>query len=253
MKKTKKLLSTLLAIIMLFGVVSIVANAASISSTSSDYGYMLATDAKISKAVGTVKVYNTHDYLNFYINSYYDDMYFFYEIYSDKKMTKLLASDYTYCDNSGTYSWSPLLKLKGVFKTGTFYGVTYAARIDDSGNATISEASLQTFKLSVNREPKFNQKMVILKSVTNTVNGPTIKWNKLSSDATKYVIYRRSMSGTKWTKVGTVKGSTLSFTDKSIKNKTVNIFTQLKHLIKTVLLQDTFTTDFIVFLQKHQQ
>ena len=233
MKITKRLLSTLLAIIMLFGVVSIVANAASVSSTSSDYGYMLTTDAKISKAVSTVKVYNTHDYINFYINSYYDDMYFFYEIYSNKKMTKLLASDYTYCDNSGTYSWSPLLKLKGVFKTGTYYGVTYAARIDDSGNAVISEASVQTFKLSVNREPKFSQKMVILKSVTNTVNGPTIKWNKLSSDATKYVIYRRSMTGTKWTKVGTVNGSTLSFTDKSVKNKNGKYIYTVKALNKS--------------------
>ena len=107
--KTKKLLSTLLAILMLFGVVSIVANAASISSTPSDYGYMVTTDAKISKSVGTVKVYGNYDYINFYINSYYDDMYFFYEIYSDKKMTKLVASDYTYCSDRGTYSWSPMI------------------------------------------------------------------------------------------------------------------------------------------------
>ena len=233
MKKTKKLLSTLLAIIMLFGVVSLVANAASISSTPSDYGYMVTTDAKISKAVGTVKVYGNYDYINFYINSYYDDMYFFYEIYSDKKMTKLVASDYTYCSDRGTYSWSPMITLKGVFKTGTFYGVTYAAEIDDAGNATISEASVATFKLSVNRSPKFNQRMVILKSVTNTVNGATIKWHKLSNDATKYVIYRRSMSGTKWTKVGTVNGSTLSFTDKSIKNKNGKYVYTVKALNKS--------------------
>lgn len=233
MKTTKRLLSTLLAIVMLFGVVSIVANAVSIDTTSTNYGYMLTTDAKISKAVSTVKVYNTHDYLNFYINSNYDDMYFFYEIYTDKKMTKLVTGDYTYCAESGSYSWSPLIKLKGVFKTGTFYGATYAARIDDYGNVTVSETSLQTFKFSVTREAKFNQKMVILKSVTNTVNGPTIKWNKLSSDATKYVIYRRSMTGTKWTKVGTVNGSTLSFTDKSIKDKNGKYIYTVKALNKS--------------------
>ncbi len=233
MKKTKRLLSTFLAIIMLFGVVSIVANAASVSTTSQDYGYMVATDAKISKSVGTVKVYGNYDYINFYINSYYDDMYFFYEIYSDKKMTKLVASDYTYCSNRGTYSWSPMITLKGIFKTGTYYGVTYAAEIDGAGNATISEDSVATFKLSVNRSPKFNQKMVPLKSVTNTVNGPTIKWHKLSTDATKYVIYRRSMSGTKWTKVGTVNGSTLSFTDKSVKNKNGKYIYTVKALNKS--------------------
>lgn len=219
MKTTKKLLPTLLAIIILFGVVSIVANAVSISTTTSNCGYMIATDAKISKTVSTVKLYGNYDYLNFYINSSCNDRYFFYEIYSDKKMTKLVASDYTYCSESGTYSWSPMLTLKGVFKTGTYYGVTYAAKIDNSGNATISETSVTTFKLSVNRSPKFNQNIVVLKSVTNTVNGPTIKWQKLSNDTTKYLIYRRSMSGTKWTRVGTVNGSTFSFTDKSVKNK----------------------------------
>ena len=36
MKTTKRLLSTLLAIVMLFGVVSIVANAVSIDTTSTD-------------------------------------------------------------------------------------------------------------------------------------------------------------------------------------------------------------------------
>ncbi len=233
MKTTKRLLSTLLAIVMLFGVVSIVANAVSIDTTSTNYGYMLTTDAKISKAVSTVKVYNTHDYLNFYINSNYDDMYFFYEIYTDKKMTKLVTGDYTYCAESGSYSWSPLIKLKGVFKTGTFYGATYAARIDDYGNVTVSETSLQTFKLSVTREAKFNQKMVILKSVTNTVNGPTIKWLKLSGEATKYAIYRRSMTGTKWTRVGIVNGSTLSFTDKSIKDKNGKYIYTVKALNKS--------------------
>ena len=233
MKKTKRLLSTFLAMIMLFGVVSIVANAASVSTTSHDYGYMVATDAKISKTVETVKVYGNYDYINFYINSHYEDKYFFYEIYSDKKMTKLVASDYTYCSERGTFSWSPMITLKGIFKTGTYYGVTYAAKIDDAGNVTISEKSVVTFKLSVNRSPKFNQKMVPLKSVTNTVNGPTIKWHKLSTDATKYVIYRRSMSGTKWTKVGTVNGSTLSFTDKSVKNKNGKYVYTVKALNKS--------------------
>ncbi len=219
MKKTKRILTTLLAVIMLFGVVVIAAEAASLSTTKTNYGYMITTDAKISKAVSTVKVYGNYDYINFYINSNYDNMYFFYEIYSDKKMTKMVASDYTYCESSGAYSWSPKIKLKGVLNSGTYYGVTYAAKIDGSGNAKISEPSLQQFKLTVNRKPEFKQQMVILKSVTTTVNGPVVKWSKLSNDVSKYVIYRRNLTGTKWTKVGTVKGSTFSFTDKSVKDK----------------------------------
>ncbi len=219
MKTTKRILTTLLAVIMLFGVVVIAAEAANLSTTKTNYGYMITTDAKISKAASTVKVYGNYDYINFYINSNYGDMYFFYEIYSDKKMTKMVASDYTYCESSGAYSWSPKIKLKGVFNSGTYYGVTYAAKIDGSGNAKISEPSLQQFKLVVNRKPEFKQQMVILKSVTTTVNGPVVKWSKLSNDVSKYVIYRRNLTGTKWTKVGTVKGSIFSFTDKSAKDK----------------------------------
>ena len=219
MKKTKRLLMTVLAVIMLFSVGVVWVEAASLDTTSHDYGYMVPTDAKISKAVSTVKVYGNYDYINFYIQSDYDDMYFFYEIYSDKKMTKLVAGDYTYCAKSGSYDYTPWLTLKGKFNTGTYYGVTYAATIDGDGNATISEPSVVTFKLVVNKKPKYNQQMVILKSVTNTANGPTIKWYKLSSTTQKYNIYRRSLTGTKWTKVATVKGSVLSYTDKSIKDK----------------------------------
>ncbi len=219
MKTTKRILTTLLAVIMLFGVVVIAAEAANLSTTKTNYGYMITTDAKISKAASTVKVYGDYDYLNFYINSNYNNMYFFYEIYSDKQMTKMVAGDYTYCKSSGEYSWSPKIKLKGVLNSGTYYGATYAAKIDGSGNAKISEPSLQQFKLVVNRKPEFKQQMVILKSVTTTVNGPVVKWSKLSNDVSKYVIYRRNLTGTKWTKAGTVKGSTLSFTDKSVKDK----------------------------------
>lgn len=219
MKTMKRTLATLLMVIMLFGVVAVAAQAASLDFTTSNYGYMIPTDYKIKKQVSTVKVYGNYDYVNFYIHSNYGDMFFFYEIYSDEKMTKLVASDYTYCEVAGDYTYTPWLTLKGKFNTGTYYGVTYAAQIDDAGNVTVSEKSVEEFKLSVNKKPKYNQQMVILKSVTNTANGPTIKWYKLSSSTQKYNIYRRSLTGTKWTKIATVKGSVFSYTDKSIKDK----------------------------------
>lgn len=232
MKKIKRVILTFFTVFMLFSIVSVSVQAATISTTSKKYGYMAPTDAKIKKTVKTVKVYGNQDYINFYIDSCYDNMYFFYEIYSDKKMKKLVASDYTYCKIAGTYAWSPLIKLKGVFKTGTYYGVTYAAKIDDAGNAKVSKPSLVEFKLTVNRSPKFTQQMVILKSVTNTVNGPTVKWNKLSKSVSKYIVYRRSVTSTKWTKVATVKASKLSYTDKSIKDKNGQFVYTVKALDK---------------------
>lgn len=219
MKLSKRILSILLALIIAMSIVSIGVEAASISATSSNYGYMVPTDSKFNKTLSSVKLYGTYDYFNFYIDSEYDNKYFFYEIYSDKNYTKYVTGDYVYCEDSGEYTWSPYIKLKGVFKSGTYYCITYAASIDSNGNAKVSTPSATEFKLVVDRTTAFAKQVVLLKSVTNTVNGPKITWYKHSSAASKYAIYRRSINGTKWTKVGTVNASTLTFTDKSVKDK----------------------------------
>lgn len=63
----------------------------------------------------------------------------------------------------------------------------------------------------------FKKRTLKLKSVTTTVNGPKITWNKLTG-ANKYYIYRKTPS-TSWKKIATVKNSVTSYTDKSVKNK----------------------------------
>ncbi len=218
MKILKRSMAMILALIICFSVVAVAVEAVSVTTTNSNYGYMIPTNAKFTKTVSTVKLYGSHDYINFYINSEYDNRYFFYEIYSDKKYTKLVTGDVIECDE-GAFTWSPLIKLKGVFKSGTYYCITYAAKIDSKGNATIANSSVATFKLVVDRTTDFTKQVVLLKSSTNTVNGPKITWYKHSSAATKYTIYRRSLTGTKWTTVGSTNGSTLTFTDKSVKDK----------------------------------
>ena len=228
----KRILITLLAVVALLSSVAVVANAISINVTTSDYGEMLPTDAKFTKTTTTVRAYGNYDYLNFYINSVYDDKYFFYEIYADEEMKKPVASDYVYCETRGKYTYSPWIKLKGVFKTGTYYGVTYAAEIDDEGNVSVSQSSFQEFKFVVNRTTEFKRQIVLLKNPTNTVNGPTIKWYKLSNNVSKYVVYRRSMTGTKWYKVATVNGKTYSYTDKSLKNKNAKYIYTVKAIDK---------------------
>ena len=219
MKTFKRILAFALCLVITMSIVSIGAEAVSVSTTSTNYGYMAPTDSKFSKIVSTVKLYGTHDYLNFYIDAEYSNKYFFYEIYSDKNYTNLVAADYVYCEGSGEYTWSPLITLKGVFKSGTYYCVTYAASIDSNENVKLSTSSMAQFKLVVDRTTAFSKQVVVLKSVKNTVNGPQISWYKHSSSASKYVIYRRSINGTKWTRVGTVGASTLTFTDKSVKDK----------------------------------
>lgn len=219
MKKIKKALAILLVMIVSFSVVSVGAEAVSVSLTNSDYGYMLPANYNFTKTVSTVYLNGSYDYINFYINSEYSETYFFYEIYSDKNCTKLVTGDYTYCSDYGTYKYTPYIKLLGTFSTGTYYCVTYAADIDEYENVKVSKSSMVSFKIVVNRNPSYSQNTVGLKSVTNTVDGPKVSWYKLNNSTVKYNIYRRYLTGNKWVKVGTVNGSTYTFTDKSVKNK----------------------------------
>ncbi len=218
MKKIKRGLSLVLALILLVSVFSVAAGAASVSITNTLYGYMMPTDSKFTEGLSTVKLFGNYDYFNFYITSRLDNLYFFYEIYTDKNYTNLVTGDFIQC-NKGTYSWSPFIKLTGVFKTGTFYCVTYAARIDSQGNATVSSSSMKEFKLSIDRTSAFNKRMVLMKATSNTVNGPKITWYNTVSGVDKFFIYRRSINGTKWTRVGIVNNKTFSFTDTSVKNR----------------------------------
>ncbi len=219
MKKIKRALAILLVMIVSFSVVSVGAEAVSVSLTNSDYGYMLPANYNFTKTVSTVYLNGSYDYINFYINSEYSETYFFYEIYSDKNCTKLVTGDYTYCSDYGTYKYTPYIKLLGTFSTGTYYCVTYAADIDEYENVKVSKSSMVSFKIVVNRNPSYSQNTVGLKSVTNTVDGPKVSWYKLNNSTVKYNIYRRYLTGNKWVKVGTVNGSTYTFTDKSVKNK----------------------------------
>lgn len=223
MKRTKRILAMALVVVMLMSVMGVAVSAVDyyVPTTKTNYGYMAPSDAKGTKTISTVKLYGAYDYIDFYVNAKYSDMYFFYEIYSSKNYGEdtMIDGGYFYCGAKGTYSGSALVKLSGTYKTGTYYMVTYAAKINASGAVCLSEPSLREFKVVVNRTTNFKNQMVITKGVTNTVNGPQIKWQGVSSAATKYYIYRRPMSGTSWTKVGTAKASARSFVDTTLKNK----------------------------------
>lgn len=233
MKTFKRSIAIIFVVIMALSVIAVGVHAASVSTTTGDYGYMMPTDSKFTKTQSTVKLYGSNDYINFYIDSEYANTYFFYEVYSDKNYTKPVSADYVYCEERGTYTWSPMITLKGVFKSGTYYCITYGAKMDSSGNIKLSTPSVTEFKLVVDRTTAFNKQVVLLKNVKTTVDGPQITWYKHSSAATKYVIYRRSVNGTKWTTVGTVNGSTLTFTDKSVKAKSGKYVYTVKALDKS--------------------
>ncbi len=231
MKISKRVLSIMLAIITLVSVVSISAEAVTVKVANRKYGYMVPVNNKGTKVLSKVKLYGSYDYLNFFIHSGSSNVYFFYEIFSDKKLTKCVDSGYTVC-SSGDYDMSEKIKLKGNFKSKTYYAVTYAGKFSsDKEKLTVDENSMCQFEIAVDRSPSYDEKEVMLKSVSNTADGPKITWSKISGTS-KYYIYRRSITGTKFTKVGSVSGKKSSFVDTSAKKKDGNYIYTVKGINK---------------------
>ena len=230
MKFSKRLISIAMVLILLVTTMTVAVDAASVKVTKLNLGYMMPTNSKGTKIIETVKLYGDYDYINFYINSKKDGSYFAYEIYSDKNYTKLVEGDIVACDK-GTYTFTPKIKLKGTYKSKTYYMVTYAAKIKSNGNVEIDKNSMYEFKVVVKRTADFDDKVVVLKEVKNTTKGACITWGKLSG-ANKYYIYRRSITGTKWTKVGSVSSKKTSFTDTSVKSKNGNYIYTVKAINK---------------------
>ncbi len=230
MKMAKRVLSVFMVIVTLVSFMGIAAEAASISVKKLNLGYMAPTNSKGTKTIETVKLYGDYDYINFYINSKKSNSYFAYEIYSDKNYTKLVDGDLVACDK-GTYSFTEKIKLKGNYSSKTYYMVTYGAKVYSDGSVDIDQNSMYEFKVVVKRSADFDDKVVVLKETKNTTKGAYIKWGKLSG-ASKYYIYRRSITGTKWTKVGSVSSSKDSFTDTSVKNKNANYIYTVKAINK---------------------
>lgn len=212
MKATKRFLAVALVVVLLFSVVSVSASAV----VHAGWGKMIPTNDKFTQQLSTVNLYGRYDYLNFTIlNGSTNYGYFFYEIYADAKYQKQMAYGGFACEGGPT-DCSALVDLKN-FKNGTYYAISYEAKMRSDGSYSIDEDSIVVFKIKVNRTTDFSKQKVVLKSVASTVDGPVVKWNKLSG-ATKYVVYRRYYGSSSWTKVGTTTST--SFMDKSVKNTT---------------------------------
>ena len=230
MKMTKRMLAIVMAVITLVSAMSIVAEAAEVYVSVLGLGYMVPTNTKGTKNLKTVTLYGDYDYINFYVNAKKDNGYYGYEIFADKNYTKLKDSGVVGCDK-GKYNIPAKIKLKGEYSTRTYYLVTYAAYVYSDGSVDFDRDSMKEFKINVKRSASFDDKIVVLKETKNTTKGAYVKWSKLSG-ASKYYIYRRSITGTKWTKVGTVSSSKDSFTDTSVKNKNGNYIYSVKAVNK---------------------
>ena len=226
----KRVISVFMAIVTLVSFMGIAAEAVSLTVSELNLGYMVPTNTKGTKNLTTVNLYGDYDYINFYINAKKNNACFVYEIYADKGYTKLKDSGAVDCDK-GKYNIPAKIKLKGEYSSRTYYLVTYAAYIYSDGSAKIDKNSMKEFKINVKRSADFDDKVVVLKETKNTTKGAYIKWGKLSG-ASKYYIYRRSITGSTWTRVGSVSSSIDSFTDTSVKNKNGNYIYTVKAINK---------------------
>lgn len=225
-----------MVLVTLVSVMSVSAEALSVvvkEDKDDNYGYMVPVNYNGTEIISTVKVYGEYDYINFYIKAYQSKTkYFFYAIYSDKNLTNCVQTDALEITGKGTYSYNLKLKLKGKYKTKTYYVVTYAATYSSSKDRFVVDAeSMREFKLQVDRTTSFSKQKVMLNEIKNTTKGAYIKWSALSGTS-KYDIYRRSITGSKWTKVGSVSKSKTSFTDTSVKSKNGNYVYTVKAVNK---------------------
>ena len=217
MKISMRIISVFLVLLMAFTTVSIGAQALKIDECHLDLGCLLPTNTKGTKNLSTVNLYGDYDYINFKYKTRYSSVYYVCEIYSDKDYKNSVGSAYFEAEDGKEKKCSVLVKLKGNFKSKTYYGVTYAFQENSSNSIAVDPDSFYKFKIKVKRSADFADKIVPLKSVENTVNGPKITWTSLSG-AKKYEILRRNSGSSKWKKVDTVSGSKKTFTDKSVKN-----------------------------------
>lgn len=173
-------------------------------------GYMVPKNSKYTKTLSTINLYGKYDYINFFIKSYTTSGDFAYAIYSDSKYKKLVKSGCTKGCPVGEYTYTPYINMDKM-KSGTYYGMTFSA--DDIEDGDVDNKSIRTFKIKVHRKVSFDKKVVILKSVKRSTEGPVVRWNKLSG-AKKYYVYRKKPSNKKWKKIASTTST--KFVDKSV-------------------------------------
>ena len=138
------------------------------------------------------------------------------------KWTKVTgANGYILYRKTGNGGWTRLADIKSgtttsytdkTAKSGTTY--TYTVRAYSGSYISSYNAAGKTVKRLTTPT---------LGTISNTASGITVKWTKVTG-ASGYYVYRKSGNGS-WTRLATVSGSTLSYTDTKTANGTVYTYT----------------------------
>ncbi len=211
---SSRVISTILAVLVVFGSFSIVAAAAE-KELGGAYGYIIPTDSNLSAQKNSYTFYGNSTVLYFMLfsngkeNSFFSVEIFSSSDYNPENVVSSFTSEY---GDKGTVP----LALTWHFKdnpSGTYYGRCYTTVIDGE-EETIDTSTICKFTIKLNRVGK---EEVALTGATNTATGVKISWNGLST-AVKYRVYRKVKGATSWTKLVDVKGNVTSYIDKTVKS-----------------------------------
>lgn len=179
------------------------------------YGEIVPTDAKLKSQKFTYTFYGDKGDMYFMrLSKGVSNAYFAIEIYSDKNYKSQIRS---FTKEYDVQAGNKSLKVTWEFKdkpSGTYYGRCYSYAIDRDSNKIIDTASMKTFKINIDRMSK---KTVVLKTLTNSTNGPKLTWATFPT-ATQYKVYRRENSNQKWKLIKTLGAKTSSYTDVTAKS-----------------------------------
>ena len=240
---SSRVISTILAVLVVFGSFSIVAAAAD-EKLGGVYGYIIPTDSNLSAQKNSYTFYGNSTVLYFMLfsngkeNSFFSVEIFSTSDYNPENVVSSFTSEY---GDKGTVP----LALTWHFKdnpSGTYYGRCYTTIIDGE-EETIDTSSICKFTIKLNRVGK---EEVALTGATNTATGVKISWTGLST-AVKYRVYRKVKGAKSWTKLVDVKGNVTSYIDKTVKSGVQYTYTvkAFDNLYSSLYDKDGLTTYYL--------
>lgn len=222
-KRFSKLLICFLAVIILTCSFCIFASAADeYKNCKGAYGSIIPTDKDLSAQKSSYSF--NGDYGVFYFMRMSEgkkDAWFTVEIYSDSNYVNQARSFKSeYSETPGRKPLSVKWNFTDDISSGVYYGKCYSYYLSGE-DKVIDTSTIETFKININR---VGNRVVSLKSLSNTTTGPKITWETVPT-ATKYYVYRRAEGETKWTRIATLGESATSHTDKTAKSGTKYTYT----------------------------
>lgn len=214
-----KVVFTLLATLVLLCAMCSFAMAADVyENLGCSYGQAVPTDKNYEDEITNYTFYGDEATLHIMqISKGKKNAYYAVEIYTDKNCTdRIRTLNMEFPKESGRSKISISWPFKET-ESGTYYGKCYSytkKTVDGEETKIIDSNSITTFTIKINRVGK---KTVKLNGISNVAKGVKVSWEKMPT-AVSYRVYRKGPNEKKWSLIGTTKGTSSYFIDKTAKS-----------------------------------